>query len=151
MQEAHDPYAALRHSSYCLLLISNVLAATAAEMQFAAAEWELYKRTESAAYLGYGGLAQFLPVLCFGLLAGQAADVFNRKYLLMGAHLLMMLASVGLTLVSYFEWAAEIIFVFMALAGCSRALGMPTRSSLIPLVVPPDAIANAVTWTSSGW
>lgn len=151
MQFANDPYVALRHRDYCLLLSSNVLAATAAEMQFAAAEWELYERTGLAEYLGYGGLAQFLPVLLFGLLAGQAADVFNRKYLLMGAHVLMMLASVGLTLVSILGWPAEIIFVFMALAGCSRALGMPTRSSLIPLVVPADAIANAVTWTSSGW
>lgn len=151
MSEAHDPYAALRHPSYCLLLASNVLAATAAEMQFAAAEWELFERTGIAAYLGYGGLAQFLPVLLFGLLAGQAADVFNRKYLLMGAHLLMMLASVGLTLVSHFDWPAEVIFVFMALAGCSRALGMPTRSSLIPMVVPPETIGNAVMWTSSGW
>src|SRR5262245_64220491 len=43
------------------------------------------------------------------------------------------------------------IFAFIALAECSQALGMPTRSSLIPLVVPPEAIANAVTWTSSGW
>src|SRR6185503_16105200 len=112
MQEAHDAYAALKHPSYCLLLASNVLSATASEMQFAAAEWELYERTGLPEYLGYGGLAQFLPVLCFGLLAGQAADVFNRKYLLMVAHVLMMLASVGLTLVSYFEWPAEIIFVF---------------------------------------
>jgi MFS family permease len=151
MQDAHDPYAALRHRDFCLLVSSNVLAATAAEMQFAAAEWELYQRTGLPEYLGYGGLAQFLPVLLFGLLAGQAADLFSRKYLLMGAHVLMLLASVGLAAVSVNQWPAEMIFVFMALAGCSRALGMPARSSLIALVVPTDALANAVTWTSSGW
>ena len=151
MQDAHDPYAALRHFNYCCLLSSNVLAATAAEMQFAAAEWELYQRTGLPEYLGYGGLAQFLPVLLFGLLAGQAADTFNRKYLLIAAHALMLLASIGLAYVSQAEQPPEMIFVFMALAGCSRALGMPARSSLIPLVVPVDTIGNAVMWTSSGW
>src|SRR5438270_7345978 len=100
MQDAHDPYAALRHRDYSYLLSSNVLAATAAEMQFAAVEWELFERTQLPEYLGYGGLAQFLPVLLLGLPAGQLADHFNRKYLLMTAHATMLLASLGLTLVS---------------------------------------------------
>jgi MFS family permease len=147
----HDPYAALRHRDYCFLLSSNVLAATAAEMQFAAVEWELFQRTGLPEYLGYGGLAQFLPVLLLGLPAGQAADHFNRKYLLMAAHAAMMLASLGLALVSFTGGPVWMIFVFLALAGCARALGMPTRSSLIPLVVPVEAVGNAVTWTSSGW
>jgi MFS family permease len=151
MHDAHDPYVALRFRDYQLLLSSNVLAATAGEMQFAAAEWELFQRTELPEYLGYGGLAQFLPVLLLGLPAGQAADYFNRKFLLMAAHALMMLASVGLALVSHYHWPPEVIFIFMALAGCSRALGMPARSSLIPLVVPLEVLGNAVTWTSSGW
>ncbi len=151
MQNAHDPYAALRHRDYGLLLGSNVLAAAAAEMQFAAAEWELFERSGLPEYLGYGGLAQFLPVLLLGLPAGQAVDYFNRKFLLMAAHALMMLASVGLVLVSLLGWPVEMILVFMVLAGCSRALGMPARSSLLPLVVPVEVIGNAVTWTSSGW
>jgi MFS family permease len=151
MQDAHDPYAALRHRDYGYLLSSNVLAATAAEMQFAAVEWELFQRTGLPEYLGYGGLAQFMPVLLLGLLAGQAADRFSRKYLLMTAHAVMLLASLGLALVSLLGGEVWMIFVFLVLAGCSRALGMPTRSSLIPLVVPAEAVGNAVTWTSSGW
>lgn len=160
MQDAHDPYAALRHPNYCYLLSSNVIAATAAEMQFAAVEWELFQRTNSPEYLGYGGLAQFLPVLLLALPAGQAADHFSRKYLLMTAHAAMLLASLGLATVSLLapldgvdtlDWPVWAILGFMTLAGCSRALGMPTRSSLIPLVVPAEAVGNAVTWTSSGW
>jgi MFS family permease len=151
MQDAHDPYAALRSRDYCLLLSSNVLAATAAEAQFAAVEWELFERTGLPEYLGYGGLAQFLPVLLLGLPAGQAADRFNRKYLLMTAHATMMLASIGLALVSHFEGPVWSILALLALAGCARALGMPTRTSLIPQVVPLDAVGNAVMWTSSGW
>jgi MFS family permease len=160
MQDAHDPYAALRHPGYRYLLSSNVLAATAGEMQFAAVEWELFQRTGLPEYLGYGGLAQFLPVLLLGLPAGQLADHFSRKYLLMASQATMLLASLGLVLVSVLaplngidtlDWPKWAILGLMVIAGCSRALGMPTRSSLIPLVVPLEAVGNAVTWTSSGW
>src|SRR5262245_33264628 len=121
MQDAHDPYVALRHPSYCYLLSSNVLAATAAEMQFAAVEWELYERTQSTAFLGYAGLAQFLPILLLALPAGQAADRFSRKYLLMTSHFTMLLASLGLAAVSLTNGPIWMIFFFLALAGCARA------------------------------
>src|SRR5262249_28122330 len=72
-------------------------------------------------------------------------------YLLMAAHATLLVASAGFAFVTYFEGPVWTIFVFLALAGCGRALGMPTRTSLIPNVVPLEAIANAVMWTSSGW
>jgi MFS family permease len=151
MQDAHDPYAALRHRDYGLLLSSNVLAAMSGEIQFTVVEWEIFQRTNSYAMMGYAGLAQFLPLLILALPAGQAADYFSRKYLLMAAYVTMALTSLGLALVSIYEGPVLLIFVFLALAGVSRALGMPARSSLIPLVVGPEALGNAVTWSSSGW
>jgi MFS family permease len=45
----------------------------------------------------------------------------------------------------------ELIFVFLALAGVARAIGMPARASLIPLVVPAEMLGNAVTWSSTGF
>ncbi len=151
MQDAHDPYLALKHRDFSLLLSSNVLAALSAEIQFTVVEWEIYQRTGSTAMMAYGGLAQFLPLLLLALPAGQAADRFNRKHLLMLAHWLMAMASLGLALVSHFQASVDLIFVFLALAGASRAVGMPTRASLLALVLPVEALPNAVTWTSSGW
>src|SRR5262249_14259734 len=40
---------------------------------------------------------------------------------------------------------------FLTLAGVARAVSAPARSSLLPQVVPPEALGNAVTWNSSGW
>jgi MFS family permease len=150
-QDAHDPYAALRQRDFCLLLSSNVLAALCAEAQFTVVEWEIYQRTKSYELMGYGGLAQFIPVLLLALPAGQAADRFSRKRLLMLAHVTMALASVGLALVSLCDGPVLLIFVCLALAGTARALGMPARASLIPMLVPPGLLGNAVTWSSSGW
>ncbi|MSU78592.1 MAG: MFS transporter [Gemmataceae bacterium] len=151
MQDAHDPYLALRHRDFSLLLSSNVLAALSAEIQFTVVEWEIYQRTGSTAMMAYGGLAQFLPLLLLALPAGQAADRYSRKYLLMLAHVFMALASLGLALVSHYQGPVELVFVFLALAGVSRAIGMPSRASLLSLVVPTVAVPNAVTWVSSGW
>src|SRR5580698_1824060 len=103
MQDAHDPYAALRQRDYCLLLSSNVLAALSAEVQFTVVEWEIFQRTGSYELMGYAGLAQFLPLLLLALPAGQLADRFSRKYLLMMAHGTMALASLGLFFVSIEE------------------------------------------------
>src|SRR5262249_49387466 len=150
MQDAHDPYAALRSRDYCLLLSSNVLAALCAEMQFTVVEWEIFERTRSYEMMGYGGLAQVVPLLLLALPAGQAADRFSRKGMLMLAHVTMALASLGLALVSIYEGPVLLIFVFLAMAGMARAIGMPARASLIPLVVGPGVLGNAVTWASTG-
>ena len=150
MQEAHDPYAALRQRDYCLLLSSNVLAAMSAEVQFTVVEWEIFERTGSLELMGYAGLAQFLPLLLLALPAGQLADRFSRKHLLMIAHATMATTSLGLFFVSYFQMPPVFIFVFLGLAGVA-ALGMLARASLIPLVVPMEMLGNAVTWSSTGF
>ena len=93
----------LRQRDYCLLLTSNVLGAMSSEIQFTVVEWEIFQRTHSYDLMGYAGLAQFVPLLLLALPAGQLADRFSRKRLLMLAHSTMALTSVGLLLVSLFE------------------------------------------------
>ncbi len=151
MAEAHDPYAALRRRDYRLLLAAGVLASIGAEVQATAVGWELYLRTGSAAALGFAGLAQFLPVLALALPAGQAADRYNRRLLFQVAQGAAGLASLGLAVLSFGRGPVELIFVCLVLAGAARAFSAPNRSSLLPQVVPPEAVGNAVTWNSSGW
>ena len=43
------------------------------------------------------------------------------------------------------------MFLFLLLSGIARAFSAPARTALLPQVVPPEALANAVTWNSSGW
>src|SRR5688500_12732118 len=103
MPDPHDPYGALRVRDYRRLLGGNVLAAVGSEMLAVAVGWELYERTDSAWNLGLVGLAQFLPVLLLGLPAGQAADRYSRKGLLMGAQGLMAASALGLAALSEAE------------------------------------------------
>jgi MFS family permease len=150
MAEGHDPYAALRHANFRRLLAGTILAAISREMQRVAVGWELYQRTGSAAALGYVGLVQVLPVIVLALPAGQAADRYNRKLLLMGGQVLVACASLGIAALSYFNGPVPLFYVFLLLAGVAQAFNMPTRWALLAQVVPSPTLANAVTWNSSG-
>jgi MFS family permease len=133
------------------LLAGNVLAAIGTEMQSVAVGWELYHRTGKALPLGLVGLALFLPVILLSLPAGHAADRYSRKHLLLTAQGLMALASSGLAALSFFQGPVPLIYLCLLLVGSSRAVSAPARWSLVPQVVPERDLANAVTWTSSGW
>ncbi len=151
MPEGHDPYAALRHPDYRRLLSGSVLASAGTTMQSVVIEWELYERTGSAAALALVGLVLFLPVLFLSLPAGHAADRYSRKGLLMGAQVVMALASLGLAALSFVEGPIPLIYLCLLATGASRAFSAPARWSLVPQVVPPGALNNAITWNSSGW
>lgn len=151
MFKAHDPYRALRHRDYRLLLAAGILASIGAEIQAVAVGWELYARTQNAAALGLAGLLQFLPVLLLALPAGYAADHYSRRVLFQLAQVMEAAASLGLAALSFAEGPVPLMFCCLVLGGVARALRAPTRSSLMPQVVPADALGNAVTWNSSAW
>src|SRR5437763_13264643 len=151
MQGAHDPYAALRYRDYRHLLAGSILASIGTEAQAVAVGWELYRRTSSAWALGIIGLVQFLPVLLLSLPAGQVADRWSRKGLLLVAQGTAMLASLGLAVLSLSEGPVPLVYLCLLLSGCARAFSAPARWSLVPMVVPGPLLANAVTWNSSGW
>jgi MFS family permease len=151
MQEAHDPYAALRVRDYTLLLSGNVLASIGTEMQSVAIGWELYQRTNSATALGLVGLVQFVPVILLSLPAGQAIDRYNRKGILLFALGLMVCASLGLAVLSFTQGPVPLIYLCLLLVGSSRAFSQPVRWALVPLLVPDPVLPSAVSWSSSGW
>jgi MFS family permease len=151
MPDGHDPYAALRSRDYRRVLTANVLGSGGFGMQFAAVEWEIYLRTGQPEALGLIGLVQFLPVLLLTIPAGHLADRFSRKSLFLFAQALLFSASAGLTVVSYFELPVPLVYVCILLIGVGRSFSAPARWALLPQVVPPEALSNAVTWNSSGW
>jgi MFS family permease len=149
--DVHDPYAALRHRDYRLLLGSGVLASIGQTMLAVAVGWELYERTRSPGALGLAGLTGFLPVLLLALPAGQVADRLSRKGLFEAGYVGLMLASLGLAALSVLEGPVPLIYLCLILVGVSRAFGAPARWALVSEVVPAEHLHNAVTWNSSGW
>src|SRR3954451_20102788 len=75
----HDRYAAFRIRDYRLFSVVVLLSAVLQQTQAVALGWDMYDRTGSAMALGVIGLVQFFPALLLFLPAGELADRFERR------------------------------------------------------------------------
>jgi MFS family permease len=144
----HDPYAALRSKNYQRFALGFVTSSTGLQMLSTGIAWEIYERTGDALALGFTGLARAIPVLILALPAGQAADIFNRKKVLVATQTAFALLTAILAVVSWAQAPVWTIYLLLFLTGCARSFNGPSRSSLLPLIVEPQDFHNAVTWNS---
>ena len=148
---AHDPYTVLRDPNFRRLVLAGMVATVGNQMQGVAIGWELYERTSSPLALGMVGLAQVLPVILLAIPAGHAADRHSRKWLIILAHALLLLATVGLALLSARRGPVGLTYLFLVVTGVGQALNRPARWAILPQVVPRELLLSAVTWNTSAW
>ena len=125
---------------------------TAAQIQLTAIGWAVYDATRDPLDLAWVGLAQFLPVLCFALPAGQLADRYDRRALLAVCYLLQAGASAtfaGLAATDGLTPGA--VFAVGLVMGTARAFGNPAGQALLPSLVPPASVSAAVAASASLW
>ena len=96
-----DPYAAFRFPSFVYYSTGNLLSIVGRQALTIAVEWEVYARTHSAAALGLVGLVIALPVVLLSLVAGDFADRFSRKKIIIITQALTAVCSIALALVSW--------------------------------------------------
>jgi len=152
----HDPYAALRFRNYRFYVASYSIAVVGGQIQTAAIDWELYQRTHSKLLVGGIGFVQFLPVFLLALVAGQAADIFNRRRILLLTQLALAFWGLAMAVNSYFLGSGNHVHAFAATAliilflnSVTLAFARPARASMLPHVVPQHLFPNAATWNSS--
>src|ERR1700760_442831 len=119
--------------------LARVLVIIGAEAQTLAVAWLVYQITHSALYLGYTGLALFLPGLLFLLPAGHAADRFDRRHVILICYSLQACCTTALFL---FAWhglhSVWPVFLTLFLIGSGRAFSGPASSAIIPDLVPKE-------------
>ncbi|MEY3282604.1 MAG: hypothetical protein RIR86_617, partial [Acidobacteriota bacterium] len=145
------PYAALHERDFLYFLIGHILSVLGVQMQTVAIGWQLYEKTGSAWPLGLVGLIMAVPMIGLAPIAGQTADHFDRRKVLMGATWVAVLSSLGLALVSVRGEGLFWIYFCLFGSGLARAFQGPARSSLMPLLVPREIFVNSVTWAVSGF
>ena len=146
----HDPYAALRLSSFRRYFTGHTILILGWQMQKVAVGYEIFIRTDSPFHLGYVGLAQFAPFALLAVFAGHVTDTHNRKHILIAAAMLNSMVALGLAWNSLYG-TANLTYAFLVLGGCARAFQMPARRSFLPRIVPREKFPNAVMWHSSGF
>lgn len=101
--------------------------------------------THSAFWVGFVVFLRMLPVLLFGVLAGVVADRYDKRRILASCQLVTMamhFVLAALVLSGRIElWQ---VFVTAVVSGGAMAFNHPARQSLIPKMVPPEDVMNAV-------
>lgn len=146
--------AAFQFSGFRLYEIARFCIVFCTEMQSVAVGWQVYEITKRPLDLGLTGLVQFLPGVFLFLLAGHAADRFDRRKLLTLCYAGYALSSALLLAVTLrFEvlHRAETvtpIFAILFLVGVVRSFSMPASRALLPQLVPEEHFQSAVAWNS---
>ena len=86
-------YGVFRNADFVRYLVARFIAALGMQMLVTALDWELYKRAHSGLALGFVGLSLMVPMILCTLPAGQVADRFNRKKIILGSTLALVVAS----------------------------------------------------------
>jgi len=157
MLTAKDPRLAGRvaftYPNFVAYTTARFFIVLALEMQSVAVGWQIYDITKRPIDLGYVGLAQFLPGFVLFLFAGHAADIFDRRKLLMWVYTGYALCSAFLLGIDHAfgttPRSVHLIYVVLVLLGVVRAFSFPVSRAILPHLVPEEHFPNAVAWNAS--
>ena len=126
------------------LWIANIATVIGAQLTVVAVPAQIYEITGSSAYVGLTGLFGLVPLVIFGLYGGALADVMDRRTLL-------MITTTGLILTSVAFWLQAaldvgnvwLLLVLFAVQQAFFAVNQPTRSAILPKLVPVEQLPAA--------
>lgn len=129
---------------------SRFLSTCAMQVQSVAIGWQIYGMEKTALSLGLVGLCQFLPMFLLVLPAGDISDRHDQRRVNAWAARLQSLCSLlflALTLFAVRQaWA---FYAVLVLFGAARGFAAPSSSSLMPFLVPPEKLPQAMAYNSS--
>lgn len=138
-------FSSLQYRDYRFLWLGQVGHAGSLWMEQIVRPVLILQLTDSALMLGLVVATRMLPMLLFGLLAGAIADRMHRKRILLATQTVTMsvhFLTAALVLTGVIQpWH---VFATTFVSGSSMAFNQPARQSLIPLLVPKEAMLNAV-------
>ncbi|HXY61579.1 MAG TPA: MFS transporter, partial [Nitrospirota bacterium] len=140
----------LRHKPFAFFWCARVSTMLAFQMQGVAVGWQIYSLTNSALYLGFVGLAQFLPMFLLTLAVGHVADRYDRRKVARLCQVVEGTAAIMLAWGSHSGWQSkESILVIMFVVGAAHAFEGPSMQALLPGLVPVPLIPRAAAWSAS--
>jgi MFS family permease len=153
--EADDSPSLLARRPYALFLTGRFCGTLATGSQAVVIGWEVYETAretmtvaEASFAVGMIGLAQFLPLFALTLLAGEAADRYDRCRILTLCYLAQLATAVSLAVRSELGGGLWPIFVLAALFGSARAFFQPAAIALGPMLVPLRLLPRAIATNS---
>ncbi|MCI0881386.1 MAG: MFS transporter, partial [Chloroflexi bacterium] len=142
-------FRSLKNRNFRYLWFGQVLAATAMHADMVARAWLVWELTGSSTSVATVLVVRALPMLVLGLFGGVAADMFNRRRLLMVIQVWTLLMH-GTMAVLLLAGLLELwhVYVLAFGLGAGMAMNQPVRTSIIPNLVERKDMINAMSLNS---
>jgi len=152
-----DAYAALRRTDYRFFLATRMTTTLAIQIMSVSVGYFMYDLTGDPLMLGLIGLAEAVPAISISLWAGHIADKYNRRNLMVGCILLLLMCALTLLMLIWqrksLPQATLItgIYTIIFFTGIARGMFSPANFALLPQLVERHELPNAIAWNSSVW
>jgi len=128
-----------KHHDFRFVFLGQLVSAFGSFLTFVALPVEIYELTKSSWAVGLVGTVQLVPLAITSLWGGAVADAVDRRRLLLGSELLLLLASLGLFVNARLDHpSVALLFVIAAFASAVNGFHRPALESLTQKLVPID-------------
>ena len=136
---------ALAHPDFARYAFARLFATLSWQMMDVLLGWQMWRLTGNVLYLGYIGLAQFLPFFALLLPGGQLADRLDRRVIIACSYSLELAGAIALLAVTLKGAASvRVCFVVAVLLGIARAFWAPAGQAMTPNLVPKTLLPGAI-------
>jgi predicted MFS family arabinose efflux permease len=138
-------FRAFGYPNFRLLWSGAFTSSTGTWLQEVAQSWLVYSLTGSTVLLGLTAFLAGAPILLFSLLGGVVADRMDRRKLLLLSQYTQMAVAFVLALLIYLGYI-QIWHLLVAafISGLAQAFGGPAFQALIPSLIEPRHLPNAI-------
>jgi MFS family permease len=124
------------------LWTGTTLSALGSQLTGFAVMLQVYDLTRSPFAVGAIGVAQMVPTLALGLLAGSVVDATDRRKLVLITSVCMAVVSALLAVQAFAGLRSVwLLYGLVAAASALGAINRPARSTFIPSLLPPSQLA----------
>jgi MFS family permease len=141
---------AMRVRNYRLYWFGQLVSLSGTWMQRVAQSWLVLQLTDSPLALGTVSALQFLPILLLSLFGGVLADRVRKRRLMMVTQSVQLVQAAAIAVLAGSGmiqlWH---VYVLAAVLGLANAFDTPARQAMLPEMVGPRDLPNAVALQSS--
>ena len=142
-------FKAFEYRDFRLLWFGACTSSVGTWMQAVAQNWLVLELTNSPFLLGFDSFLGQIPIFLFSLIGGVVADRADRRKLLVGSQIVQM--TCAFLLASLFAMSMVQVWHILSLSfvvGLAQAFGGPAYQALIPTLVSPKDLSNAIALNS---
>jgi len=144
----------LRFPAYRRLFFGSAVTVVGSQLTAVAVQQEIFSLTGSSTWVGVASLVALVPLIIFGLIGGAVADTYDRRKLAIITSAGVGVTAAGLWLQAHLQLhSVALIMALLALQQLFFAVNQPTRSAIIPRIIPIEYVpsANTLNFTLFGF